>query len=482
MARLVRVLWAISWRTALFCAVVGAGLWWMNRPKHWDATANIAKPGEVATGRIGVVVAALAMPERYDPVFFENFLDKLFTGVIPWPINVLAGSDAGVALMDPGKPYATAAFTPTQLADIWGRTSDIDGTPWIEKYRRGEIRWEKPSATVPEDVGFFLYPDRKGGTRTATAKVLLKSRYLYYAALPDGYMPHHSQTMGMAEAALVQLRQRPGVVAASLADAFNPYALSQSVNQVLDAGVDTLVLGSVQPIHSDFEEMKGSFQKIHKAVEAWRARNGNKPVRILIAPQIASQQAFLDLWLAHLDRVTPKAKPGQAITVLLSKHGLPVSLMASDSWVQRFPAVVAAFDAPIKTLMAAKGYAKTTIIDTAEGFADGKEDPDQKILSTAEGIAQARAAGVDVVVALPIEFLAENTDTLFAHAAIMFKGLPGYTPYQGPPAGIDWQQPYVRSFQTGKTRIIYAGSPGGAAQPLASKALVDTLGTVIPIR
>ena len=81
-------------------------------------------------------------------------------------------------------------------------------------------------------------------------------------------------------------------------------------------------------------------------------------------------------------------------------------------------------------------------------------------------------------IALPIEFLAENTDTLFAHAALMFDGLPGFKTYQGPPDGVDWSKPYVRQFQQGQTLQIYAGSPGSDDQARASQALASGIGTL----
>ena len=88
-----------------------------------------------------------------------------------------------------------------------------------------------------------------------------------------------------------------------------------------------------------------------------------------------------------------------------------------------------------------------------------------------KGVAQRR----DVISIVPVEFLAENTDTLFSHASLMFDRLPGYRTYQGPPAGTDWNKPYVRRFQQGQTTILYTGSPGGLVVPAQGSVLADAI-------
>lgn len=472
-----RFIWAVSWRVLAFFLVVGAGLWWMNRSTAWDANLAINSPENVVTGRAGLIVVGLAQPEDFDPKFFENFLDKLFTEVIPWPINVLAGNDNGIVLMDPDRPYAPERFEPKTLADIWGKTRDIDGVLWIEKYRKGALRWEKPSATVPHDTGFFLYPKRKQGMRLAAAKTAAKARYIYYARLPDGKMPHYQQTVDMANAAIAQAKAQHPLVAAEFADAFDKGQKEAAILRVLNSGIDTLILGSVQPIHSDFEELQGSFSAVHKVVEEWRKANGNKPIRIVVAPYLASQPSFDTLWLDHFANTVPQANtPGQSAMGIITLHGLPASLVDSDSWTGRVKAITARLKPKMAAILKAKGYGDVVVESGSEGFADSIEDPDNKLVSVAELFARARSEKRAVAIALPIEFLAENTDSLFAHSAIMFDGLPGYKSYQGPPAGTDWSQPYVRQFKSGGTLQIYAGSPGGANQSLASQALASSIG------
>jgi hypothetical protein len=480
MGKVLGIVWGITWRVTAFCLVLTAGLLWMNRHPGWDARTAYETQDTKLNGRVGVAVVALAMPERYDPVFFENFLDKLFTGPIPWPINVFAGADAGIALIDPTNAKAAVRYEPKVLADIWGRTEDIDGVPWIEKYKRGQVRFVAPSGNVAHDHGFFLYPERKGGVRTLTAKLLLKARYIMYPALPNGYLPHYSQTMSMAEATLSDLRARHQITAGAVVDAFSPWKGEVAIRSILDQGVDTLVLSSVQPIYSDFEELRGSFQKVYKVVEAWKSEHPNKPVKLVIAPYMATADSFDTLWINHLNATVPDAKvQGQSrARVILGLHGLPTSLINTDSWSPRAKTTVDRIGPKLAAAMKAKGYGVVEIVRASEGFADGPEDKKNELVSVAEEFRRAADDKFDVVVSLPLEFMAENTDMLFTHAATMFDGLPGYSPYQGPPADVNWAKPYVRSFQQGNTQIIYSGAPGGDAAPAAGAVLADAVSTL----
>jgi hypothetical protein len=474
-----KFLWGATWRTLAFTAVVGAPLWYANRGPDWSGEQVIAAGDTRIEGKAGVVVVALMQPERFDQRFYSNFVDKIFTQVIPWPINVLAGADSGIVLVDPDKPYQQQRYVPKRLIDIWGREADLDGVPWVEKFRNGELRWEKPSTTVPHDFGFYLYPARKQGMRTAAAKTVIKARAIYYPELPGGYMPHYSQTLAMTRGALDAVKARHPVVASEVIDAFDPHSKEQAINRVLDAGIDTLVVASAQPIYSDFEELSGSFVSVHKTVEAWRKRNGGKRIKIVIPPYMASQQSFDRLVLDNFARSVPQASaPGQAAMGILTLHGLPVSLLGSDSWTGRVTEIAKRLVPQAEAILRAKGYARAEVHLAPEGFGDALEDPDNKQTSVHELYRRAERQGFAVAVASPLEFMAENSDSLFAHSALMFDGFPSYRTYMGPPPDTDWAQPYVRRFQLGKTTAIYGGAPGGATLPQQSAALADAIGAV----
>jgi hypothetical protein len=462
-----------------FSAVAAVPLWYVNRGADWSGAQLIKAGDSRIEGKAGLIVVALMQPERFDQRFYSNFVDKLFGQVIPWPVNVLAGADSGVVLVDPDKPYQQARYVPGRLMDIWGREADLDGVPWAEKFRRGELRWEKPSTTTPHDFGYYLYPARKQGMRTASAKTVIKARFVYYPELPGGYLPHYSQTLAMAQGAVDTASARHPLVAGEVVDAFDPYAKEQAIFRVLDAGTDTLVLASAQPIYSDFEELDGSFVGVHKAVEQWRKRHGGKRIKIVIPPYMASQASFDRLVIANFARSVPQASaPGQAAMGILSLHGLPVSLLGSDSWSGRVAALTKRLVPQAEAVLRAKGYARVEAHLAPEGFGDALEDPDNQQTSVHELYLRAEAQGFAVAVASPLEFMAENSDSLFAHSALMFDRFPGYRTYMGPPPGTDWAKPYVRRFQLGKTLAIYGGAPGGDQVAQESAVLADAIGAV----
>jgi hypothetical protein len=480
MRRAIAMLWGFGWRAFLCSGVIALIVLGMNQPRGWDARKAYETQDTALQGRVGVAIVALTMPETYEAAFFEHFIEKILTKAVPWPINIIASRDNGTALIDPTNPRATTEYAPKVLADSWGNTADRDGVAWAEKYRMGEIKFVKPSAKIAFDAGYFLFPKRKGGMPTITAKTLLKARYAMYARLPNGYLPHFSQTKVMGEAALSALRERHNIAAGAVVEAFNPSHMAQSVRAILDAGIDTLVLASVQPIYSDFEELRGSYPQVHAIVEAWQRENPTKKIKIVIAPYMATTPSFDRLWGDVLTKVAPiSVAPAQArARVILSLHGLPVSTVKTDSWTPRAKAVSDRLRPILIATMQAKGYKNVEVIQAAESFADKVEDPSNKIVSVAEEFARAKADKVDIAIALPLDFMAENTDTLFTHAAVMFDGQPSFTRYSGPPASTDWSKPYVRRFQNGSTTIIYSGAPGGDAAPLAGLSLADAISTL----
>ena len=62
--------------------------------------------------RPGCWSSRLIQPENFDQRFYSNFVEKIFTQVIPWPVNVLAGADSGIVLVDPDKPYQQQRYDP----------------------------------------------------------------------------------------------------------------------------------------------------------------------------------------------------------------------------------------------------------------------------------------------------------------------------------------------------------------------------------
>ncbi len=487
--------WRLSprkrWAAFLAGGLLAAGFFFllfflMNQPRGWprhfDAEAAIAAqaPGARATGRTGVVLVALMQPTRFDTPFYDNFVRKLFDVAIPWPINRFAARDTGVALIDPTRPDETSPFTPKVLMSFDGRTTDWDGTPFAEKFARGQVDWVPPSDSVAGDIGSFRYEGRAGGAPGPAQRAMLKARAIYYARLPGGTLPQREQTLAMAEAAFARLRANPALAGTALFDAFHSHDARAALFALLDRGIDTLVVASTLPIHSAFEEYRGAFPKLHGMVQEWAALRGKPAPRLLFAPQFADMPGYADFWARHLAATAPPPPaPGATATLVVSLHGLPVRQTRHDNWVRNSSRATARLVPALAAALQLRGWRVTTVV-AQEAFGDTAEDPGDELLSVREAFAVARSRGDALAIAVPVEFLAENTDTLFLHSLLMFDGLPGYVRFQGPPADTDWRRPFVRRFVKGATTHLYVGAPGGDEQDAAGAVLAAGLAPLLP--
>jgi hypothetical protein len=480
------------WRAFLAGGLLATGFvvllfFLMNQPRgwpfHWDAHRVIrAQPADaVAEGRVGIIAVALLQPSTFETGFTENFIAKLFEVAVPWPVNQLARRDRGVALIDPTNADATEPFAPTVLKAADGRTEDWDGIAFAEKWRRGVVDWVPPSKTSAGDIGTFLYPARTGGTASPAQRAMLKARDLYYARLPGGYLPQRDQTLAMLQAAFAELSWHPAVVATGTYDIFAPIAAERELERVLDAGLDTLIIGSALPIHSAFEEYRGAYPRLKKKVEAWAARTGKPMPRLLFAPQMGDLPSFAAYWARHLERTAPTApSPDAVATLIVTLHGLPVAQRRRDPWVANSARAVEVLKPPLVAALQQKGWRTVNVVAAQEAFADAVEDPADRLLSVREMFERAAARGDAVAIAVPVEFLAENTDTVFLHSLLMFEGLPGYRRFAGPPDDIDWEQPWVRRFRLKETEVLFTGTPGGATQAEAGAVLAEAFRRLLP--
>lgn len=453
-------------------------------PFNWDAHAVIAaQPADArATGRTGIVVVALLQPSRFEPAFYDNFVHKLLDIAIPWPINRIAGRDTGVALIDPTRPDEQKSFTPRVLMAFDGRTTDWDGEPFAAKFARGKVDWVPPSPSTAGDIGSFRYPGRAGGAAGPAQRAMLKARAIYYARLPGGYLPQRDQSLAMIEAAFARLRTNPAVTGTALYDIFHPHAARVELFRLLDGGVDTLVIGSALPINSGFEEYRGAYPRLHDLVVEWAATR-NKPMpRLLFAPQLADMPGYGPLWARHLaETAPPPPNDAATATLVVSLHGLPITEQQRDPWVDNAFRATGKIAPRLTAALQARGWKHIRTMVAQEAFGDTVDDPANKLVSVAESFADARRRGDALAIAVPVEFLAENTDTLFLHSYLMFDGLPGFRRFAGPPADIDWNKPHVRRFTSGPTTMMYIGTPGGERQAEAGAVLATAFEPLLPL-
>jgi protoheme ferro-lyase len=412
-------------------------------------------------GRVAVLIAQLVMPEDYRPADYHNIALKSLQ-YIPWPIRALAARDRGVLLLDEQKFYEFREFTPTRLVDLHGGDRDVDGIRYIEKYARGEVNWVPPDPRLHMDHGYFLLTTHQQGLPTMAAKLMTKAKVYYYGhGFVNHKLPHEAGMRAIAEGSMAKIRERYGDVPWRFVTADNYGLLEEAVDELLDGGADTLVMAPATPIYSHHEEFNGSFRHAIQDVQIWERRHRRR-IKVILAPQLGDfpvvRQAFLQMLRDRLESL-PKG-PAVSVKLVVSVHGMPWDFVPNEAWIQLAPAYRDAMIRDARQMLAQYDFGRRDVVLAQDHFADPINNPQGHYLSTNKAFWDGIRAGYTYVINLPIEFFAENTDTMFSHAMFNFEGFPGFDRYQAVDYS-DWSKPYTREFVLRGTHIIYNGVPVG---------------------
>ncbi len=412
-------------------------------------------------GKVGVLVTELIMPEDNRPADYYNISLKSLQ-YIPWPFRIFATADRGVVLLDEIKFYEFQEFKPTKLVDLHGSERDVDGIRYLEKYHRGEVKWVSPDPRQHLDHGYFLLTTRKQGIPTISAKLMTKARVFYYGhGFVNHKLPHESGMKLLAARTLERVRAKYGDIPWRVATSDNFGILEDAITELLDSGIDTLVIAPSVPIYSHHEEFNGSFRHAFADIARWEQAKGKK-IKVIIAPQLGDfpvlRLAYLNMLKDRLDSL-PKGKDID-VKVALSVHGMPWDFVPDEAWLQLAPAYRDALLKEAEVMLAGYDFGRREVVVAQDHFADPVNNPKGRYLSTNKAFKDGIAAGFDYVINLPIEFFVENTDTMFSHAMFNFEGFKGFDRYAQVDYS-DWSVPYTREFVEGGTRIIYNGLPVG---------------------
>ncbi len=430
-------------------------------------------------GKVGVFVTGLIVPETLNTEFYSNIFTKITNNIVPWPFRIFAKQDKGIALYDPERYCEFTEFTPTRLVNAEGSDRDTDGEPYIEKYKRGEVVWQPPAKMIHRDNGYFVYTRRKGGMPSLEGKLLCKARIWYYdRGIREKKIPHWQGTFDVIEKAMARLETAyPGVMwRAECAMYYD--RMKQKLDQMLDGGCTTIVLASPMAVYSHFEEFDSSFRHSTEYIREWEKEHPGKKIKIIMAPQLGNFKVLREAYLAMLkDRLDTLPK-GASVAVAASVHGLPWEQRSWESWIELSPAYREPLIAEITKLVGGYGFSKTMVMSCQDEFADPIRDPKDKYLSTSEAYWKAIREGYDYVIGVPVEFFAENTDTLYYHAIKNYENFNGYNIYDQI-SYPDWSVPYTREFLQGKTHVIYNGVPVGKYQHYVVDALYASVDSVV---
>ena len=430
-------------------------------------------------GRVGVFVSHLIQPEE---LRFEDYyvLAQKSLQYIPWPIRNIASRDQGVLLMDSERFYEFEEFTPTRLIDHLGRDTDYDGVPYADKYRTGEVVWRPPSPTRHLDHGYFLLPGRKSGMPLLSAKLVTKCQVYYYAAgkgFTDGRVPHESGNRIIAEEAMQKVREKHGDIPWAWVTADNFGMARQAMYELLDTGIDTVILAAPRPIFSHHEEFNGAFKHAMHYIHEWEEMNG-KHVKVIMMPQLGDfpivRRAYLRMLEDRLDTFSPE----DSVKVVISTHGMPWDFVPHEAWIELAPPYRDAMVEDARRIVEGYGFERHEVVLSQDHFADPVNNPEGRYLSTNEAFWDGIHDGFSHIVNVPIEFYVENTDTAFSHAMFNFEFFDDFTIYE-PIDYSDWDQPMVREFVQDGTRVIYNGTPVGPYRQPIVEAFFQAMDAVL---
>jgi protoheme ferro-lyase len=468
---------------AIVVAAGGYGTYlYMNRTPAQLVAPNYyeyyKKQDTVPEGRVGIFISHLVMPEDYRMEDYYLLALKA-RQYIPWPINIIWAADRGVLLLDPDRPYEFERFEPKRLVDAYGSDTDLDGIPYVAKLHTGEIEWSPPNPQLHLDHGFFVLTSRHGGMPTVSAKLANKARTYYHGiGIKGGKIPHEAGMRVIVEQAMQQIQAKYGPVPWRWVTADNFGMARQAMFELLDQGVDTVVLAAPAPIYSHHEEFNGAIKHAMHYIHEWEEEHAGQHHKVIIAPQIGDfpviRQAWVQMLKDRLDTLPPEA----TVKVVMSIHGMAWRRVPNEAWIELAPAYRDTTLADLKTLLDGYPFPRKEIVLGQDHFADPINDPKGEYLSTNKAFHDGIRDNFDYVINVPIEFFAENTDTLFSHAMFNFENIPGFNRYEQVDYP-DWTVPFTREYVVNGTHLIYNGVPVGKYNGPIIAAFVQSMDSVL---
>ena len=120
----------------------------------------------------------------------------------------------------------------------------------------------------------------------------------------------------------------------------------------------------------------------------------------------------------------------------------------------------------------------TRVVFADTEFSADDDDPEDKRLASAEALEQALDEKYDYLVYVLVDFVSENTDTVFCARDEALEPI-GFD-YGGQVPYADFSLPFRTELTHATTRIIVAGTPVGPQyRPLVARGIMDAVGTVL---
>ncbi len=410
-------------------------------------------------GKPGVLLVALGQPEHYDFDFFNRYMTQIFNAAFPPIAKPVIMADKGTVLLDPDNPLAREEFGPKRLIDCFGNDKNEEGKEYVSL----DYEWVAPRDE--DSPGHFLWKEHKNGYIDIVEKVSIKILKTYYGIMPGNKIPYmHQHRAIFRDIEQMLAKEFPGVPM-RWALSMYPETIEEAVDELVHAGAETIVAIDLFHVYSSLEEFNALFKEIRDAV-AERAK-------IVYAPFPGAYASYRKACVKMAeDEILPLPVKDRKL-VILTRHGFPE--IPGDP----YPELAVVYYSNLKKeIEAALAGTNTHVIFADTDFAGGDMDPGQKRLATFEALEMALEDRYDHVVFILVDFLSENTDTIFAHPTESLE--PLHFAYKGQVPYPDFDKPFRLELRSGPTRVVSAGCPvGNRYRPHISQGIFDALATVL---
>lgn len=418
-----------------------------------------------ATGKIGVIIAEMGMPEVYEADFYSRFMEHVFRYVLPPFLHNFVLADNGMALIDPSNPLAREEFKPEKLIDSNGSFTNKSGIPYVQCV----YKWKPPIKRNPWDHGYFLYTEEgPSGRPDICDKIGAKIVGWYYGKLlPQKRVAWRSQLDKIYQEATERLSEQFRSIEFRKAYFQYPETIHVAVEELIAAGCETIIYQSINcPLYCDFEDYGFALPLVYKFV---RGRS-----KIILADQLGNQPVYREAYFQMLKDQLKQLPPESSVLVILSMHGHPFKKESMDlrAHLYRQP-----LEDGMSEIMS-DHCDKWEIVWSFDDYADKYWDKKNRKVETYAAYKKAIDEKYDYAIEFPTEFPAENTDLMIFHAMKKFTAFSQYDCHQPIPYP-NWEIPLIRKFREGKTTGIYAGTPVGPYRKYIVQAVVDSISGII---
>ena len=408
-------------------------------------------------GKAGILLTALGQPEEYDFAFFDRYLNQIFHAAFPPILQPIIMADNGTVLMDPDHLDASEEFTPKKLIDCYGHSKNEEGVPYTEL----EVEWVPPRDEG--SPGHFLW-EEKNGYVDIVEKVSIKIVASYYGKMPGKKIPFVEQHFAVFDDLKALLsKQFPGIPV-QWAWSMYPETLEHAVDELIKEKAETIVVCDFFHVYSALEEFNSLFEEVKDAV-AERAK-------VIFTAYPSAYPSYRKAYVKMAeDDILPLPKDEKKLLVL-TRHGFP------DIPGDPYPELATVFYINLKKeIEAALTGTNTVVVFADTDFAGEDMDPNEEKLASFEALEMGLEEEYDHIIFLLVDFMAENTDSIFAMRIETFEHMHFH--YEGKVPYSDFSQPFRTELKEGKSRIVVAGTPVGKYRPFITQGYFDAIATVL---